>query len=265
MRSIDCAQRYTRQIANLRLGFPIFPQQYHLDTLSNDRVALALQRLFRRSTWSLLHLTIRSPLRISQIVLPNHIQGTMASPSLEVNADAQFRFKSVWKWYHTAGRQVGVLLDGERRPDDYEVRHQGQSTFGRIYRLHNTRPGAMLGEGGDVLFLRALKSPILSAPSNKSGAPSTGSLREHHDMPRTDYSDPEISFPRLDIRAIKTDDDAFHVQAWKWTKPGQREPKPLFNGKRAGSYADVTEFLTQIGKEQGIDISPDDVEWVNVE
>src|SRR5215468_9015466 len=47
MRSIDCAQRYTRQFANLRLGFPIFPQQYHLDTLSNNRVGLALQRLFQ--------------------------------------------------------------------------------------------------------------------------------------------------------------------------------------------------------------------------
>src|SRR5262252_3986235 len=47
MRSIDCAQRYTRQFANLRLGFPIFPQQYHLDTLSNDRVGLTLQRLFQ--------------------------------------------------------------------------------------------------------------------------------------------------------------------------------------------------------------------------
>ena len=47
MRSIDCAQRYTGQFANLRLGFPIFPQQYHLDTLSNNRVGLALQRLFQ--------------------------------------------------------------------------------------------------------------------------------------------------------------------------------------------------------------------------
>src|SRR5215470_12884 len=99
MRSINCAQRYTRQFANLRLGFFIFPQQYHLDTLSNDRIGLALQRLFQRSTWSLLHLTIRSPLRISQMVLANHIEGAMASPSLDANVDALFRFKPVWKWY----------------------------------------------------------------------------------------------------------------------------------------------------------------------
>ena len=30
-----------------------------------------------------------------------------------------------------------VFLDGERRPDDYEVRYRGQ-TVGRIYRLRST-------------------------------------------------------------------------------------------------------------------------------
>ena len=80
-------------------------------------------------------------------------------------------------------------------------------------------------------------------------------------MPHNDYDDPELNFPRLQVRVVKTDDDAFHVQVWKWTRPGQREPRPLFNGKRAGSFADVTEFIGAIGEEQKIDISPDDVEW----
>jgi hypothetical protein len=30
-----------------------------------------------------------------------------------------------------------VFLDGERRPDDYEVRHDGR-TVGRIYRIRST-------------------------------------------------------------------------------------------------------------------------------
>jgi hypothetical protein len=30
-----------------------------------------------------------------------------------------------------------VFLDGERRPDDYEVRHDGR-TVGRIYRMRST-------------------------------------------------------------------------------------------------------------------------------
>jgi hypothetical protein len=30
-----------------------------------------------------------------------------------------------------------VFLNGERRPDDYEFRHQGQ-TIGRIYRMRST-------------------------------------------------------------------------------------------------------------------------------
>jgi hypothetical protein len=49
-------------------------------------------------------LTTRSPLRISQMVVPNHIQGAMASPSLwGADADALFRFKPVWKWYEPFG------------------------------------------------------------------------------------------------------------------------------------------------------------------
>ena len=35
-----------------------------------------------------------------------------------------------------------VLLDGERRPNDYEVRHNGH-TGGRIYRYAQHRPGAV--------------------------------------------------------------------------------------------------------------------------
>lgn len=84
-------------------------------------------------------------------------------------------------------------------------------------------------------------------------------------MPHNDYNDPELPFPRLEVRVVKTDDDAFHVQVWKWTGPGEREAKPLVNGKRAGSNADISAFLGQIGAEQGIDISPDDVEWPDQE
>jgi hypothetical protein len=84
-------------------------------------------------------------------------------------------------------------------------------------------------------------------------------------MPHNDYNDPELSFPRLEIRVVKTDDDAFHVQVWKWIRAGHREPKPLVNGKQAGSYADEREFLRQTGEKEGIDISPDDVVWPDAE
>jgi hypothetical protein len=84
-------------------------------------------------------------------------------------------------------------------------------------------------------------------------------------MPHNDYTDPELSFPRLEVRVVKTDDDAFHVQVWKWTKAGEREPHPLVNGKRAGSFADVRAFLIEMSEEQNIDISPDDVVWPDIE
>jgi hypothetical protein len=84
-------------------------------------------------------------------------------------------------------------------------------------------------------------------------------------VPHNDYNDPELSFPRLDIRIVKTNDDAFHIQVWKWLGPGQREPRPLVNGKRAGSFADVREFIGEISKDQNIEISPDDVQWPDTE
>src|SRR5215475_3913476 len=45
------------------------------------------------------------------MALPNHIHEAMASPSLEANADARFRFRPVWKWYE---RLVDALRRGER-------------------------------------------------------------------------------------------------------------------------------------------------------
>ena len=80
-------------------------------------------------------------------------------------------------------------------------------------------------------------------------------------MPHNDYSDPELRFPRLEVRVVKTDGDAFHVQVWKWIKPGMREPRPVINRKQAGSYADVTEVIRQLSEEHKIEIDPDDVEW----
>jgi hypothetical protein len=84
-------------------------------------------------------------------------------------------------------------------------------------------------------------------------------------MPHNDYDDPELSIPRLEIRVVKTDDDAFHVQVWKSIRAGQREAKPLWNGKRAGSSADVGEFIKRLAAKEAIDISPDDVERPDAE
>ena len=100
MRSIDCAQRYTRQFANLRLGFPIFPQQYHLNTLSNDRVSLALQRLFQALYLVLVALDHPLPLaNQSDGLNESHSGGSGEPPSGGRMLTPLFRFKPVWKWY----------------------------------------------------------------------------------------------------------------------------------------------------------------------
>jgi hypothetical protein len=62
-------------------------------------------------------------------------------------------------------------------------------------------------------------------------------------MPKTDYTDLEIRFPRLQARVHKTDDDAFWMQIWIWEKPGDGrggERREIVNGKRAGIWSVVT-------------------------
>jgi hypothetical protein len=81
-------------------------------------------------------------------------------------------------------------------------------------------------------------------------------------MPKTDYTDPEIQFPRLQARVHKTDDDAFYMQIWIWDKPGDGrggERREILNGKRASSYADITEMIYACARERGVDVGPDDI------
>jgi hypothetical protein len=80
-------------------------------------------------------------------------------------------------------------------------------------------------------------------------------------MPHNDYFDPELRFPRLEVRCVRTDNDAFHLQVWKWTKAAERESRPLFNGKRAGSFADIQELVRQLSKKHNIQVDADDWEW----
>jgi hypothetical protein len=81
-------------------------------------------------------------------------------------------------------------------------------------------------------------------------------------MPKTDYSDPEIVFPRLQARVHKTDEDAFWMQLWIWDKAGDGsggERREIMNGKRAGSFADITDMIYEIAEEHGVDVGPDDI------
>jgi hypothetical protein len=81
-------------------------------------------------------------------------------------------------------------------------------------------------------------------------------------MPKTDYTDQEISFPRLEARVHKTDDDAFHMRIWIWDRPGDGssgERREIMNGKRAGSYADITDMIYACAREHSVAVGPDDI------
>ena len=81
-------------------------------------------------------------------------------------------------------------------------------------------------------------------------------------MPKTDYSDLEIPFPRLEARIHKTDDDAFWITIHRWDGPGDGtggERTQIINRKQAGSYADMPEIVYGIGRELGVHVDADDI------
>jgi len=86
--------------------------------------------------------------------------------------------------------------------------------------------------------------------------------RERNVMPKTDYTDQEISFPRLEARVYKTDKDAFHMRIWIWDRPGDGrsgERREIMNGKRAGSFADITDMIYACAREHSVAVGPDDI------
>jgi hypothetical protein len=77
-------------------------------------------------------------------------------------------------------------------------------------------------------------------------------------MPATDYTDPEIPFPRLQARIQKVENDAYWITIWLWEKPGN-ERRLLTNGKRAGSFPDAHEIVAECARQYGADVGPDDI------
>jgi hypothetical protein len=48
-------------------------------------------------------------------------------------------------------------------------------------------------------------------------------------MPATDYTDPEIPFPRLQARIQKAENDAYWITIWLWEKPGNERPSGILS------------------------------------
>ena len=81
-------------------------------------------------------------------------------------------------------------------------------------------------------------------------------------MPKTDYSDNEISFPRLEVRIQKREGDAYWLTIWLHTKAGG-ERRQIENGKRAGSFRDAHERVAKCAEQLKADVGPDDftIDW----
>jgi hypothetical protein len=77
-------------------------------------------------------------------------------------------------------------------------------------------------------------------------------------MPKTDYDDPEIPFPRLQARIQLLDEQTYWLQVWLWEKVGG-PPKQLINRKRAGTANDAHEYLKAFSEENDAWIDADDI------
>jgi len=77
-------------------------------------------------------------------------------------------------------------------------------------------------------------------------------------MPMTDYTDPEVRFPRLEARIQKRELDAFWITIWLWNQAGGERQK-ILNGKQAGSFEDAKVIIRQCAEELGADVGPDDI------
>jgi hypothetical protein len=61
-------------------------------------------------------------------------------------------------------------------------------------------------------------------------------------MPATDYTDPEIEFPRLRVRLQKLYEDTYHLTIWLWQRAGDESNRSrIMNQKWSGSYLDAHE------------------------
>jgi hypothetical protein len=76
-------------------------------------------------------------------------------------------------------------------------------------------------------------------------------------MPATDYTDPETTFPRLEVRIQKLEADSYFLTIWLWEKVGVR--RRIMNQKWSGSYPDAHEFIRKCAKENDAEVGSDDI------
>jgi hypothetical protein len=77
-------------------------------------------------------------------------------------------------------------------------------------------------------------------------------------MPKNDYDDPELTFPRLEARIRVLDSETYWLQVWYHREPGApREVET--NRKRAGNVWDAHQYLLKLRALTGARCDPDDI------
>jgi hypothetical protein len=78
-------------------------------------------------------------------------------------------------------------------------------------------------------------------------------------MPKNDYDDPELQFPRLEARIQRMDGDFYWLQIWLWKVPGGPRQR-LMNQKWAGNWRDAHEYIKRISDEHEAWVDADDID-----
>ena len=79
-------------------------------------------------------------------------------------------------------------------------------------------------------------------------------------MPKNDYSDPELTFPRLEAewQQIHANDDGYTVKVWLWERPsGPR--KALLSSVEGYNPEAAMQLVTDLATEHGAACTEDDI------
>jgi len=77
-------------------------------------------------------------------------------------------------------------------------------------------------------------------------------------VPKTNYTDPGISFPRLQAKIFTIDGNTYFVTVWLWEEAGGNR-RQVRDGP-AGSLEDAHLVIEQCAEEYGADVSTDDID-----
>lgn len=77
-------------------------------------------------------------------------------------------------------------------------------------------------------------------------------------MPKNDYNDRELKFPRLEARLIKLPDGFHRVQIWLHREPGEGREQ-LVNKWIGGSALDAHEYIREQAYKYDAEVGPDDI------